>query len=51
MNRPHKIWTATCKGCRPWVRVVSHPVTNEPIVQELHEDTCHAFPREQRRDA
>ncbi|MEI3866637.1 hypothetical protein V6S02_06010 [Microbacterium sp. CCNWLW134] len=47
---PHVITTATCKGCNPWVRVIAHPTTNQPIAQELHEDTCHVWPKLTRSD-
>jgi hypothetical protein len=50
MIRAHKIWTPTCRGCDAWVRVTNHPLTNQPIVQELHEDNCHVWPKQQRRD-
>lgn len=46
----YRIWLEQCKGCNPWTRVVNHPITNEPIVQALHEDDCHAWPKQQRSD-
>ncbi len=48
--RSHRVWLETCKFCNPWTRVIGHPTTNEPIVQALHEDHCHAFPKRQRTE-
>ncbi|WP_396659259.1 hypothetical protein [Microbacterium sp.] len=46
----HRVWLETCRGCRPWTRVIDNPATGMPIIQALHEDTCTVFPRQQRID-
>ncbi len=39
-----RVWTATCRGCDPWIRVVRRPGTDVPVEQVLHETHCDVFP-------
>lgn len=48
--KPHRVWLETCKGCTPWTRAIEHPLTREPIVQALHEEHCHVWPKQHRVD-